>query len=52
MENSFVSYILADASKFGKTSSVRFATVDTACIITDKEPEKVYKNKTVIKVVD
>ncbi len=52
MENAFVSYVLADSSKFGKISSVRFAALDTACIITDSEPEEIYKNKTVVKVLD
>lgn len=52
MENAFVSYVLADFSKFGKTSSVRFAALDTACIVTDRQPDKAYQNKTVIKVLD
>ena len=52
MENAFVSYVLADSSKFGKISSVRFAAIDTACIVTDCEPEEVYKKKTVVKVLD
>ncbi len=52
IENSFVSYVMADFSKFGKISSVRFATIDTACIVTDKPPEDIYKDKTVIKVVE
>lgn len=52
MENSFVTYVMADSSKFGKVSSVRFAAIDTACIVTDKQPDDVYKNKTVIKVLD
>ncbi|MCC8016000.1 MAG: DeoR/GlpR family DNA-binding transcription regulator [Clostridiales bacterium] len=52
VENSFVSYVIADSTKFGKIFSVRFASIDTACIITDKEPEESYKNKTVIKVIN
>ena len=52
IENSFVSYVIADSSKFGKIYSVRFATLDTACIITDKEPDEAYKDKTVIKVIE
>ena len=51
MENAFVSYVLADSSKFGKISSVRFASIDTACIITDSEPEEIYRSKTVVKVL-
>lgn len=52
VENSFVSYVMADFTKFGKISSVRFASIDSACIVTDRQPEEVYKSKTVIKVVD
>lgn len=52
IENAFVSYVMADFSKFGKISSVRFASIDTACIVTDKQPDEVYKNKTVIKVLE
>lgn len=51
MERSFVSYVLADSSKFNKVSAVSFGTLDTACIITDKcEVEKI-KKKTVVKEV-
>lgn len=52
MENAFVSYVLADSTKFGKVSAVNFASVDRACIVTDKPVDDIYKNKTVIKVVD
>lgn len=52
MENAFVSYVLADSSKFGKISSVRFAALDAACIVTDSAPEDIYMNKTVIKVLE
>lgn len=51
MERSFVSYVLADSSKFNKVSAVSFGALDTACIITDKcEIEKI-KKKTVVKEV-
>lgn len=51
IERSFVSYVLADSSKFSKVSAVSFGSIDTACIITDKcESEKI-KKKTVVKEV-
>lgn len=51
IERSFVSYVLADSSKFSKVSAVSFGSLDTACIITDKcESEKI-KKKTVVKEV-
>ncbi len=52
MEKSFVSYILADSSKFGKTSSIQFAPLDAACIVTDQQPEEAYQDQTVIKALD
>ena len=52
IDRSFVSYVLADSSKFGKVSSVSFATVDRACIITDKKPDGNFEKLTVIKVIE
>lgn len=52
INRSFVSYVLADSSKFGRVSSVSFATVDRACIITDKKPDGLFEKLTVIKVID
>ncbi|MDD6807120.1 MAG: DeoR/GlpR family DNA-binding transcription regulator [Oscillospiraceae bacterium] len=51
IDRSFVSYVLADSDKFGKVSQVTFSSIDKACIVTDKEPDKDYYNWTVIKVV-
>ena len=52
IDRSFASYVLADSSKFGKVSSVSFATVDRACIITDKKPDGNFEKLTVIKVIE
>lgn len=52
MDNAFVSYVLADSSKFNKISSVRFGRLDEACIVTDSEPDEIYKSKTVIKIAE
>lgn len=52
MERSYVSYVLADSSKFRKVSSVTFAPLRSACIITDHVPEEQYKNLTTIKEVE
>ncbi|SFB82740.1 DeoR/GlpR family DNA-binding transcription regulator [Butyrivibrio sp. YAB3001] len=51
VKHSYISYILADHSKFGKVSSVTFAELPSCCIITDREVNKNFSNKTVIKVV-
>ena len=52
INRSFVSYVLADSTKFGKVSSVSFATVDRACIITDKKPDSIFEKLTVVKFAD
>ncbi len=51
VKHSYISYILADHSKFGKVSSVTFAEIANCCIITDKDVSKNYSSKTIIKVV-
>lgn len=51
VERSFVSYVLADSSKFSKVSAVSFGSLDTACIITDKCDSEKIKKKTVVKEV-
>jgi DeoR family fructose operon transcriptional repressor len=51
MERSFVSYVLADHSKFDRVSAVTFGSLDCACIITDKcDSEKIQKH-TIVKEV-
>lgn len=51
IERSYVSYILADHSKFNQVSSVTFSTIDKACIITDYLPDKKFLDKCTIKEV-
>lgn len=50
-QRSYVTYILADHSKFGKSAAVNFASIKDACIITDKLPDSRYKDITIIKEV-
>lgn len=52
MKNSYVSFVLADHSKFGMVSAVTFAELSNACIITDKLENQGYKKYTVIKEAD
>ena len=52
VKHAYISYILADHSKFGQVSSVTFADISACCIITDKEAGKGYSSKTIIKVVN
>ena len=52
IERSFVSYVVADSSKFGKVSTVSFAPLDAAAILTDHLPDPVYSQHTVVKEVD
>lgn len=51
IEKSFVSYVLADSSKFDKVSAVKIGSLDTACIITDKCTNEKIKKLTVVKEV-
>lgn len=51
LKRSYMSFVLADSSKFGKTSSVTFADISQACIITDRIPDDKYTDYTVIREV-
>ena len=51
IERSFVTYVLADRSKFDKVSAVSFGSIDCACIVTDKCENEKLKKLTVIKEV-
>lgn len=51
IKRSFISYVLADSSKFDKVSAVSFAQLDAACIITDKCANDKIKKRTVVKEV-
>ncbi len=51
IDRSFVSYVLADHSKFDKVSTMTFGQLGNSVIITDREPERSYTEKTVVKVV-
>lgn len=52
VKHAYVSYILADHTKFGQVSSVTFAPIESCCIITNKEVSRNYHSKTIIKVVE
>lgn len=51
IERSFVSYVVADSSKFGKVSTVTFGALNSSAIITEALPDQRYLEQTVIKVV-
>lgn len=51
IKHSYLSYVLADSSKFGVVSSVTFSDLHSCCIITDEEPDKKYRDQTIIKSV-
>ena len=52
MKQSYVSVVLADHTKFGLISSVTFAALEDACIITDKADNQQYCKYTVVKEVE
>lgn len=47
----YVSYVLADHTKFGKVTAVTFAPLEKACIVTDGIVKDKYKELTLIKEV-
>ena len=49
IERSFVSYALADHTKFGKVSAVTFAQIDSACIVCDRCDDDIIKSRAVVK---
>ena len=51
VQKSYITYILADHSKFGQISSVTFAPLEKACLITDRASDARYKEKCVLKEV-
>lgn len=51
VKRSFVSYVLADSSKFGNISSVSYAEISQCCIVTEVEPDEKYLDATVVKVI-
>lgn len=51
IKRSYMSFVLADHTKFGQIFSVTFGELKEACIITDKLLDKRYSSSTVIKEV-
>lgn len=51
MNRSFMRCVLSDHSKFGKITSVSFANLSQACIITDRIKDKKYVDYTVVREV-
>lgn len=50
-ENSYITYVLADSSKFNRVFAVSFGAMNRTCIITDKLSDEEYKNYTIVKEV-
>lgn len=50
-QHSYMTYILADHSKFDQVSPITFCTLENACIITDKVSNETYLEHSVIKEV-
>lgn len=51
VSRSYVSFVLADSSKFEIVTSVTFAAINHACIITDRLPDPKYNETAIIKEV-
>lgn len=52
VRNSYMTFVLADHSKFRKVCAVTFAPLKIGCIITDACPDNTYNEKTIIKEVN
>ncbi len=50
IRHAYMSYVLADHTKFEQINSVTFAEIGDCCIITDKPVSKEFSNHTVIKI--
>ncbi len=51
-EKSYITYILADHSKFNRVFAMSFGDLSKACIITDKVTDPIFKEHTIIKEVE
>ncbi|PWM40142.1 MAG: DeoR/GlpR transcriptional regulator [Clostridiales bacterium] len=51
IRRSYVAYVLADHTKFHRVSSVTFAGLKTACILTDRLEDPTFHQHTVIKEI-
>ena len=51
ISSAYVTFVLADSSKFEVVSSVTFAPINHACIITDHLPNPVYHDTAIVKEV-
>ncbi|MBR3298326.1 MAG: DeoR/GlpR transcriptional regulator [Clostridia bacterium] len=51
IERSFISFVLADHTKFNRAFSVTFAPIDACCILTDRMPKGSFGDKVIIKEV-
>lgn len=51
LNNTYMSYVLSDSTKFGNVSAVTFGKIKSACIITDELPDEIYRKYTVIEEV-
>lgn len=47
----YMTYVLADHSKFNVVAPVTFAPIEKACVITDRLPDENYRSFTIIKEV-
>ena len=51
VNRSYMTFVLADSSKFNKVFSVTFAPIEKACILTDRLPDGDYQEHTVVREV-
>ena len=52
VEQAYMTYVLADSSKFGKAAAVTICPMNKVCIITSRLPDEAYRQHAVIKEVE
>ena len=52
IERAYAKYVLADSSKFGKISGVSICPLEQAHILTDRVPDPIYFEKTMVVEVE
>lgn len=51
VQNSYMTFVVADNTKFSKVCAVTFAPLKVGCIITDECPDNRYSERTIVKEV-
>ena len=48
-DQAYMTYVLADSSKFGQTAAVTIRPLEKVCVITERIPDESFRDKGIIK---